>query len=285
MNLRTPLAFVFALALLFCAVVSVHAQPANGAPPNSSSDSSTPEHVKGLPSDEALLRQHLASDDSAPAPNANTAGKARPGPGGGAPGSVQGVRGAQQEETSGVAAAVKDFVKPLHQEVTNSSVVQAVRQLDAVVSGKGQPDVENGPANSALRNADSAGRAGSRKPDSNAAALMWTQFVDDVLPWAAGGAVVGLLGCGVYFWLKMLKLKNLRLGDKRRAVRKTRRVSNQLAQRANASPTVSDSVSSSAFEATAQGAIDGSAPSAESRRSANRSSGSTLRRKSRRSII
>lgn len=285
MNLKTSFILTAAITVLICAVASVQAQPAIGASPYSSGDSNTPEHTKDLPSDEAVLRQHLASDDSAPAGNANMTGKARSAPRAGAPGSVQsageGAAGAQ----NGVAAAVKDFVKPLHQEVTNSSVVQAVRQLDAVVGGKAQADAENGPANIAMRGTATAAGAGSRNSDPNAAALMWAQFVDEVLPWAAGGAVLGLLGYGGYLWLKMLKIKNLRQGDKRRAVRKTRRAANRNAIRSTASTSESSDLPVSASSFAAQGALDDEAKSADSRRIASRSLGGTTRRKSRRSIV
>jgi hypothetical protein len=288
MNFKTSFILTTAVAVLLCAVSSVQAQPANGASPYSSSDAATPEHAKGLPSDEAVLRQHLASDDSAPAGNANVTGKARPASGAGAPGSVQGAGAGAASAESGVAAAVKDFVKPLHQEVSNSSVVQAVRQLDAAVSGKAQADAENGPANTAMRNAATAGSAGSQKADPNAAALMWAQFVDEVLPWAVGGAILGLLGYGGHLWLKMLKLKNLRLGEKRRAVRKTRRSASREASSATASMNESESDKASfgaVQSATMQTTVDGGASKAESRRSSSRSSGSTTRRKSRRSVI
>ncbi len=229
-NLIAPAArLVVALALTLGAAISVQAQEANGAagaPPPWATEPAKPDHARDLPSDEALLRQHLAGGDSAPSGAANSAQKTRPNPAAtGASGATQGAR----DQGSDVARAVKDFVKPLNQEINNSSVVQAVREIDATVSGRNQAE---GSPGYGQRGTDAssnnpAGNQGNRKSDPSAAALMWEQFLDELLPWAAGGLAVGLLGYGGYFWLKLIKLKNLQQGDKRRAARRGRHASSR----------------------------------------------------------
>ncbi len=217
-----------AAILLLCAM-SAQAQNAhaardasgaqNGQAPVYPAESETPEHVKGLPSDAKLLRDHLAEGESAPAGGRIAGGKAPSAPAvPGGPGNVP--RG--KDDGLGVASAVKDFVKPIQQEISNSGVVQAVREFDTTISGRsftkaGDTPVGYGPA--------TTGRAPARKPDAMAANLMWEQFLDEVLPWLAGGAFLLLLGYGAFLWLKILRMKKLRVGQRRRAHRRSRRSS------------------------------------------------------------
>jgi hypothetical protein len=219
---QSLITLVVALALTLGAVCAAQAQATHGAPPPLATEPAPADHTKDIPSDEALLRQHLTGGDSAPSGAVNLSQKARQTPAvAGAPGALQGTR----EEGSDTAKAVKDFVKPLYQEVSNSEVVRAVREIDATVSGRSEADRANGAPRYDQPGSDAPGSTqAGRKSDPNAAALLWEQLIDEVLPWATGGLVVGLLGYGGYFWFKLIQHKNLKLGDKRRAVRRGRRL-------------------------------------------------------------
>lgn len=186
----------------------------SNAAPVYATESETPEHAKGLPSDAKLLRDHLAEGESASAGGRITAGKAPGAPG--SPGNP--ARG--NDDGLGVASAVKDFVKPIHQEISNSGVVQAVREFDATISGRsftkaGDTPVGYGPA--------TTGKSAARKSDGTAVTQMWEQFLDEVLPWLAGGVFLLLLGYGAFLWLRILNMKRLRVGQRRRHQRRSRR--------------------------------------------------------------
>ena len=215
-----------AAILLLCALTALAQNPPgagdasgaqSGQAPVYPSESETPEHARGLPSDAKLLRDHLAEGESAPSGGRIAGGRA--------PGTTAIPVGAgnaprAKDDGLGVASAVKDFVKPIQQEISNSGVVQAVREFDTTISGRsftkaGDTPVGYGPA--------TTGRAPARKPDGLAATQMWEQFLDEVLPWLAGGAFLLLLGYGAYLWLKILRLKKLRVGQRRRAHRRSRR--------------------------------------------------------------
>ena len=281
-----------ALALTLGPASSIQAQEANqatGALPPWGTESAKPDPTKDIPTDEALLRQHLAGGDAAPPGTAVSAQKIRP-VAAGAIGSGA-APGSRDDAGNSIAAAVKDFVKPLNHQINNSGLVQAVRDVDAVVGGRARADGSPGAPVYGQLNPDAAGsnQAGTkanRKSDPNAAALMWENFLDEVLPWAAGGLVVGMFGYGGYVWLKLIKLKRLKQGDKRRAARRGRHTS-----RSTSSHLLSGTapVDSTLNEAAAlapntpiRGASSGSSRSSSSspRRSSGRSSGLSSNRSS-----
>jgi hypothetical protein len=292
-NLIAPAVnFLVALALTLGAAASIQAQDASGAasaPPPWATEPAKPDHAKDILSDEALLRQHLAGGDSGASAAINSAQKTRPGPAAtGAPGAPQGTR----DQGSEVAKAVKDFVKPLNQEINNSSVVQAVREIDATVSGRAQAEGAEGSPSYGQRGNDATGNnqgsnKGNRKSDSTAAALMWEQFLDDVLPWAVGGLAAGLLGYGGYFWLKMIKRKNLKQGDKRRAIRRNRHSERHSAGRASTSVALVESAlkeaAAPASTLNVSTASGGSGQASSNSSNSSRSSRSSSRRSSSRS--
>lgn len=189
-----------------------------GAAPVYATESEAPEHVKGLPSDAKLLRDHLAEGESAPAGGRIAATRAPGAPA--APGPGNTARG--HDDGLGVASTLKDFIRPIQQEISNSGVVQAVREFDANISGRSFTQASDTPVG---YGPTTTGRSPPRKPDGMAAALMWEQFLDEVLPWLAGGAFLLLLGYGVYLWLKILHMKRLRVGQRRRQQRRSRRSS------------------------------------------------------------
>lgn len=216
---KSRFAPAIALALTLCVVCPTHAQLTVGAPPPWAAEPAPADHAKDIPTDETLLRQHLAGGDSGGSGAVNPPARARPVAGGASmPSAAQGQRG---DADSSVAAAVKDFVRPLNEGINNASVVQAVREIDATLSSRVRAEGAEGSPDYGQRGTDAAGTArGGRKTDPDAVALMWQQLVDEILPWAIGGALVFMLGYGGYFWLKLIKHKNLKQGDKRRAVRR-----------------------------------------------------------------
>ena len=232
-------ALAFALTLgVVCVAQGQAIQGGAGAPPPWATEPAPADHTKDIPTNEALLRQHLAGGDSGSSgssgrPNSE-AQRVRPGTGAATgSGQPQGQRQSERDEgTNSVANAVKEFVRPLHQEVNNSQVVKALREMDATVSGKAQPERADGAVSygvsSGLRGNDAPGNAhASRRSDPNAAALMWDQLVDEVMPWALGGVALVAVGYGAYFWLKLIKIKRLKRGGRRRAERSSRRVERQ----------------------------------------------------------
>ena len=214
------------LALALGLACTAHAQPTEGALPPWSTEPAAADHTKDVPSDEALLRQHLAGGDAAPAGNVTAAQRARATAAAvGASGAAVAPQGAAEASGNSVANAVKDLVKPLHQQLSSSDVVKAVREVDATVSGRGQADgalARPGYGQSGDSATGSAqGAPGNRKSDGTAAALLWQQFLDDALPWVVGVGALGAFSYGGYIWLKLIKQKNLKIGDKRRAARRT----------------------------------------------------------------
>ena len=222
----TASSLVLALSLGLVGAAQAQAnQGGAGAPPPWATEPAPSDHTRDIPSNEALLRQHLAGGDSGSSgssdkPNA-AAQKARPSAGAAsAPGQVPGVRGDGGES---VIDAVKDFVKPLHQEVNSSEIVKAVREIDATVSGRTQANPADTAPMYGPRGNDAPGSSQTgRKSDPNAAALLWQQFVDEVLPWAIGAAALVVMGYASYVWLKLMKVKRLKQGEKRRAERSGR---------------------------------------------------------------
>ena len=241
MTLKPLVAQALALALTLGAVCVAQGQAIQGgagAPPPWATEPAPADHTKDIPTNEALLRQHLAGGDSGSPgssgrPNSE-AQRVRPGTGTGTgSGQPQGQRQSERDEgTNSVANAVKEFVRPLHQEVNNSQVVKALREMDATVSGKVQSeragDAVSYGVSTGLRGNDGPGNApAGRRSDPNAAALMWDQLVDEVMPWAMGGVALVAVGYGAYFWLKLIKIKRLKRGGRRRAERSSRRVERQ----------------------------------------------------------
>ena len=194
-----------------------------GVAPVYGTESEAPEHTKGLPSDAKLLRDHLAEGASAPTGGRIAATRAPGAPAApGGPGNP--ARG--HDDGLGVASALKDFVIPLQQEISNSGVVQAVREFDATIGGRSFTQAGDTPTG---YGPGTASTGGSRKLDGLAASLMWEQFLDEVLPWLATGGFLLLLGYGTFQWLKFLQIKKLRVGHRRRAQRKSRRSSRRTA--------------------------------------------------------
>ena len=272
---------LIAFALAFGALVSLQAQtssagaaaPGDAGTPQPPAIATGSDAAKDLPSEAALLREHLAEGERAPPGQGNASLPLQKARTGNESNSVaRPAQGAREE--GGVANAVKDFVKPLHQEISNSSVVQVVREIDAAVSGTSQADRAQEQPGYAQRGNPAPGAApGSRGVDQQAVALMWQEFLEEVVPWALGGAVVAMLAYGGYFWLKVIKFKNAKQGNKRREARKSvRRLSRTFSR------TSSRSSPSAADIESAQDEMASPEPIAKSRRSSSGGSDRSSRR-------
>ena len=217
------LAPALALAFALGATSPALAQPTEGALPPWATEPAAADHTKDIPSDEALLRQHLAGGDSAPAGNVTAAQRARATAAAvGASGAAVAPQGAAEASGNSIANAVKDLVKPLHQQLSNSDVVKAVREIDGTVSGRGQADAAAARPGYGQSGGGATGASPvNRKPDGTAAALLWQQFLEDALPWVVGVGALGVFSYGGYIWLELIKQKNLKIGEKRRAARRT----------------------------------------------------------------
>lgn len=217
---------LFPAAILLLSALSMQARSAPGAGGSAlmqsgqatvyPTETEATDHTKGLPSDAKLLRDHLAEGESAPAGGRNVATRATGTPA--ATGTLANGPGGR-DDGLGVANAVKDFVKPIQQEISNSSVVQAVREFDAGLGGRSATQAG---ITSVGYGRSTAGQSGRRTPDGMSTELMWEQFLDEVLPWLAGGAFLLLLGYGAVLWLKILKMKKRRVGHRRRQQRRSR---------------------------------------------------------------
>lgn len=193
-----------------------------GAHDRGASDDNSSGAAKDLPTDAKLLRDHLAEGGPAGAPSegrgqsqanskAPSATADRPA------GAASAGRGATDD--LGIGDAIKGVVKPLHQEVANSAVVQAVREIDASITGKGDADGANGPRGVGLPDGQGVK---SRPTDALAAKLILEQFIDEVLPWLAGLAALLGLGYAMAFWFKYVMAKKARELKQMRHVSKSK---------------------------------------------------------------
>ena len=219
MNLKSLFVAV-SVALCFAAAqaqssVALQGQVLPGANNRGGSDDNSQGVAKDLPSDARLLRDHLAEGGPSGTPSegrgtsqtATNATKAPNAPNAAAAGGPAAAASASRTGAAdelGIADAIKGVVKPLHQEVANSAVVQAVREIDATITGKRDGDGANGPAGA---DAGAGQGAKSRPNDALAAKLIFEQFIDEVLPWLLGFASLIALGYGAAFWFKYTMVK------------------------------------------------------------------------------
>ncbi len=130
---------------------------------------------------------------------------------------------------AGIANTVKEAVRPVHDGLVHSAVVQTLREFDAD-SGGGPKRQDNADRNT------SSNPSGSGKPaaparsaqqiqrDQSAASAMLDELVKEVTPWAIG--VMGLIGLGFLgkLWLDYMHAKAARPGKMRRAARRKSRM-------------------------------------------------------------
>ena len=284
---------LIAFALAFGILAPLQAQPASGAAtaPGSADTATGIDAAKDLPSDAALLREHLAQGEQAPpGQGGRSQSLQRAGPttpannadGNSGPRAAQDVR-----EQGGIANAVKDWVRPLHQEIRNSSVVQVVREIDAAVGATSQADTAQQRPGYAPRGTAAPGTApgtaqGNRELDPHAVSLMWQELLEEVVPWALAGALVAMLAYAGYFWMKVIKFKSQKQGNKRRDARKSGRRLSRRSHSAAVVESASDEMASlQPVARLRKSSSDGSDRS--SRRGSNREPGREPGRSSRQS--
>ena len=220
--------FVAVSVALCCAAVQAQSQAPlqgqvlPGAHDRGASDDNSSGAAKDLPSDAKLLRDHLADGGPSGSPSegrgqSQANSKAPSATASGPAGAASAGRGATED--LGIGDAIKGVVKPLHQEVANSAVVQAVREIDASSTGKRDADGANGPGG-----AGSPGAQGSisRPTDALAAKLIFEQFMDEVLPWLVGLAALAGLSYALAFWFKYAMAKKARQLKQMRHVSKSK---------------------------------------------------------------
>ncbi len=193
-----------------------------GAHDRGGSDDNPSGVAKDLPSDAKLLRDHLAEGGPSGSPSegrgqSQAAAKAPSATASGPAGAAS--AGSRATDDLGIGDAIKGVVKPLHQEVANSALVKAVREIDASITGKGDADGANGPGGAG--SLDGQG-VKSRPTDALAAKLILEQFLDEILPWLAGLAVLLGLGYAMAFWFKYVMAKKARELKQMRHVSKSK---------------------------------------------------------------
>ena len=127
----------------------------------------------------------------------------------------------------GLGNAVKEAVRPIHEGLSQSGVVQSIREFDADIGGGNQRE------SAAQRAGDySMGRPYSAAPaksaqqiqrEQAAASVMTENLIKEAAPWAIGLAALLGLGYLAKAWLDHLHRKAASPGARRRSARKRSR--------------------------------------------------------------
>lgn len=124
------------------------------------------------------------------------------------------------------ANKIRDFIRPIHKEVVNSEVVQAVRELDAALPKKVQSeDAAPSPAVAPLilHPVGPLTTEEQRQRDKLAASIAMEQLIDDLKPYAYGLLVLVIVGyLGVVVW-RFLMWKQGKSGKRIRRSRVARK--------------------------------------------------------------
>ena len=127
----------------------------------------------------------------------------------------------------GIANAIKDAVKPIHEELSQSGIVQSIRKIEADMGGARPHDATDrkSPEYSTGR-PDPAAPAKSpeqTRREQHHAALMMDDLIKEIMPWMIGLLVLLAVGYLMKTWLTYLRKKAGRAGKLRRfGRRKTR---------------------------------------------------------------
>ena len=170
----------------------------------------------------------------------------------------------------GIGSTVKEAIRPIHESLSQSGVIQSIREFDSGMGG-GNNRRENAGQNSVSYSLGSptpiapTKTAQQIKREQQAASGMLDELVREATPWAAGLMGLLALGFATKVWMDWLHAKAARPGKLRRSGRRRSRHSTSSLQR-------SDGLDGP------QAAVD--APSAQglessSRRRSSRSSGSS----------
>lgn len=191
-----------AFAAAFMMTVTAHAQPA--LPAGSGADAKA---TSGVIPWSAIM-------DGAPADNAGFNDR---------PADVGAGTGA------GIANTVKEAVRPVHDGLVHSAIVQTLREFDSDTGGgpKRQDNTERSTPSHPAGGGTPAAPARSAQQiqrDQSAAAAMLDGLIREVTPWAIGS--MGLVGLGLLgkLWLDYMHAKAARPGKMRRSARRKSRV-------------------------------------------------------------
>ena len=130
----------------------------------------------------------------------------------------------------GIGNTVKEAVRPIHEGLSQSSVIQSIREFDADIGGGGRRQ-ENPGQNSAGHPSGSptpvapAKTAQQIRREQEAASGMLDQLVKEATPWAAGLMGLLALGFAAKAWMDWMHAKAARPGKLRRSGRRRSRSS------------------------------------------------------------
>lgn len=176
----------------------------------------------------------------------------------------------------GIGNAVKEAVRPIHEGLSQSGVIQSIREFDSDIGG-GSRRPENPGQNSAGYSSGipkpgaPTKTAQQIKREQEAASGMLDELVREATPWAAGLMGLLALGFATKVWMDWLHAKAARPGKQRRSGR--RRSRNSTHGSSNISLPGLDGTRA-AVDATSAPSPEGSRRSRRSNSSSGSSSGS-----------
>lgn len=128
----------------------------------------------------------------------------------------------------GIGNAVKEAVRPMHDSLMQSGVIQSIREFDSNMGG-GNKRQENAGQNSAGHASGSpppvapTKTAQQTRREQEAASGMLADLVKEATPWAAGLMGLLALGFGAKAWMDWMHAKAARPGKLRRSGRRRSR--------------------------------------------------------------
>lgn len=191
-------------------------------------DNGTADLSKDLSAEARILNDHLANfDKPGQIPDAKKPGdKTATMPGTAASG-AKAAADAPADWGSEWANKIRDFFRPIHKEVANSDVVQAVRELESVIPKKRESDdTAAAPPPAAPLILEPVGPLTSeeqRRRDKLASSIAMEQLIDDIKPYGYGLLALMVLGyLGVVTW-RFLSWKQGKSGKRIHRARVARR--------------------------------------------------------------
>jgi hypothetical protein len=131
------------------------------------------------------------------------------------------------ESDRGVAQAVKDAMRPIHEGISQSGFMEAIRSFESdlgLSKKRDAADPSSSPGYSTDRpDAGAPARSEQQvKRDQVAASVMLDEFIAEVKPWVFGALGVLAFGYVVKLWLQYIRRKAARPGKRRRSARRRR---------------------------------------------------------------
>ena len=190
----------------------------------------------------------------------------------------------------GIANAIKDAVKPMHEELSQSGIVQSIRKIEADMGGARPHDATDRKSPEYSTGRPDPG-APAKSPEQTRreqhhSALMMDDLIKEIMPWLIGLLVLLAVGYLMKTWLTYLRKKAGRAGKLRRfGRRKTRHrlpSSSHDADGAHSSRSPQSSRSGRSIESIeSSGSIGSSRSSGSGSGSSSASGGSTQSRRHR----